>query len=73
MSEIQASNVQILAAFYYELKQSIKLCLQIRALEAIWEWGVQTLLGEPTRLPDRHPTHRTPRCNQHSLTHAAVI
>jgi len=73
MSEIQASNAQILASFYYELNQSMKLCLQIRALEAVWEWGAQTLLGEATRLRDRRPTLHTHRCNPHSLTRAAVI
>jgi hypothetical protein len=73
MSEIQASNTQILAAFYYELKQKMKLCLQIRALEALWEWGAQTLRGEATRLPDRRPTLHTPRCNLHSHTRAVVI
>ena len=67
------SNAQILAAFYYEITQSMKLCLQIRALQEIWEWGAQILPGEATRLPDRRPTLHTPRCNLHSLTRAAVI
>lgn len=51
----------------------MKLCLQIPALEAIWEWGAQTLLGEATRLPDRRRTLHTPPCNPHSPTRAAVI
>jgi hypothetical protein len=73
MSQIRTSNAKILAAFYYAHEQSMKLCLQIRALEEVWEWDAQTLLGEATRLPDRRPTLHTPRCNLHSLTRAAVI